>query len=268
MQRKLISRTPAKAAATLLLIAASAILASASQATQDQAIVSYGLNTKPMSWTVHTDGTQREIQGQRAVGVSLHATNRAAPRPVRVLLMPVPDRQDQHDRSAKLDTGSFRAHTNAGEYTGIDLRTGAALVDLGVATERQQPQREQSPPQSGDGPGPTQVRLGFFPFWPMIITHSLVAGAEGTRVLIISNTDEAGQPRTIVSLIEGNSATIHWQENPDEPITLTPGRPVRVQRDGERGRAVDLTREERLAYDRARQALLAGWAIAFPDDGR
>lgn len=271
MPRKVNCRKACKIAATLLLSSWTAVAVSASQTaqTQDQSTAAYGLTTNAVHWAVEfADGQRREVNGQRAVGVSLHATNRAEPRPVRILLMPVPDRQGQQDRTPKLDIGSFRAHTNAGEYVGIDLRTGAALVDLGPATERQQAEPEQAPPQSGDGPGPTDVRLGFFPFWPMIITHSIVAGAEGTRILIISDADAAGQPRTIFSLIEGNAATIDWQDNPAQAITLTPGRPVRVVRDGDRGRAIDLTREERHAFDQIRHALTTGWSTAFPDGDR
>lgn len=251
---------------------------SAGQATSQQAAsaVEYGLSTKALQWVVTAaDGSRREIEGRVARGVSLRANAQDEPRPVRALLMALPTEDVERRQAAALDVGAFQTRTNAGRFTGIDLRSGAAMVDLGKPADADHPdvraairQGQQSPPDSGDGPGPRDMRMGFFPFWPMIITRSAVAGAEGTRLLVVCDTDRDGQPRTMYLLVEGASASIDWPENPAEAITLTPDQPVRLLRQGERGRAQPLTRDERLVLDRALEALTAGWAAAFPDDDR
>lgn len=243
---------------------------------QDRAPV-YGMTVTPLKWTVrNADGSERTIEGMVARGVSLRANVDGSTRPLRMVLMPVSDVGGRGQGSVgELKYGLFTNRTRAGEYVGLELHAGAALVDLApqagadhpIVAEAAELGSDSRSGQSGEGDRPRDIRLGFFPFWPMIITHALVAGAEGTRLLVVS-TPKEGQTSsaTLVSLVEGRSAVIDWKDNPDDGVNLGTRERLCITNTGDRHQSAQANSEQQRMMTDTLEALKAGWAAAFPDD--
>lgn len=237
----------------------------------------YGISVTPLTWSV-TDagGGERRIEGFVVRGVSLHVTTAGQPRPLRMVLMPA-DGAGGNGRGhgGQLEYGLFTSRTPSGECMGIDLRTGAALVDLGAPADAahaivaeaidlgRAPQAQSGP----DAPPRRDAQLGFFRFWPMIITHSIVAGAEGTRLLVVvpPKADHA-DATTLASLVKGDAAEIDWKGNPGDGVRLRADEKVCITTTGDRNSSAAADERQRREMAETLKALRAGWAKAFPDD--
>lgn len=237
----------------------------------------YGMSVTPLKWTVrNADGSERTVEGVVARGVSMRSNVDGSIRPIRMVLMPVSDEGGRGQGNAgELKYGLFTSRTRAGEYVGLELHAGAALVDLApqagadhpIVAEAAELGSDSRSGQSGEGDSPRDIRLGFFPFWPMIITHALVAGAEGTRLLVVS-TPKEGQTSstTLVSLVEGRSAVIDWKDNPDDGVNLGARERLCITNTGDRHKSAQANNDQVRVMADTLEALKAGWAAAFPDE--
>lgn len=234
----------------------------------------YGLSFKPLVWTVRgNDGADRTIEGVVVHGVALHPTKADSARPIRMLLMPELAPHADGRPAGKLDYDVFVTQAASGRFEGVNLRCGAALVELLPHAASDDPAVRESldrgrASQSGDGPERHDAMVGFFPRWPMIITHAIVAGSEGTRLIVVSWPEPDGSARAMLGLEEGSSATIDWRANPDAPVRLRARERtcVDVQGDRRRHAAPNGAQERRMAD--SRRALEAGWKAAFDGGDR
>jgi len=237
----------------------------------------FGMSLTPVTWTVRlSDGQAREVQGIAARGVSLRPDSEGEIRPLRALLMPaLRDGGREAVSDGSLEYGLFLSETPGGQHIGIELEVGAALLDLAPPADRQSPAVRRALEQGRldgqvdgpDGSDPRRVRMGFFPFWPMILTHSAVAGAEGTRLVVIRvPQSRQATNSTVYKLVEGAKAMVDWQGNEGNRVVLSPDRPLRLNAEGRQWRHATATREEAELAEETLAVLQAGWAVAFPGE--
>ncbi|MFI4916152.1 MAG: hypothetical protein ACIAS6_06560 [Phycisphaerales bacterium JB060] len=243
---------------------------------------SYGLALTPLTWTVTSnDGTERKISGMVGRGIALHPTNEGADRqgsarPVRMVLMPMESAHTSQRASdaAELKYGIFVAQAASGRFEGIDLHAGAALIDLGPAAGADDPAIRASL-EAGrttrpiEGVDRRDVKVAYFPYWPLIITHSIVAGAEGTRIIAIASPERGRQnARAFFGLVDGSSASIDWEANQGGPLRLNTRDRVCVNVVGDRRLRVRPDEDQQRRVAGTLEALRAGWKAAFPEDRR
>lgn len=238
----------------------------------------YGMTVTPLKWTVrNADGSERTVEGKVVRGVSMRANEEGSVRPIRMVLMPVEVSDGRGQGNAgELEYGLFNCRTRAGAYVGLELHAGAALVDLAppagadhpIVVEAAEVGSDSRTGQSGEGDSPRDVGgLGFFPYWPMIITQALVAGAEGTRLLVVSTPEEGQtQSTTLVTLVEGRSALIDWKENPDDGVQVGARERLCITNAGDRHKRAQADNGQVRVMTDTLEALKAGWAAAFPND--
>lgn len=95
------------------------------------ASASYGLTIWPVTWE-YPVGSGDMIHGIAAEGTSLHGTMSSEdPRPIKVLLMPMGWIKDGEPENPKLEFDTVVAQGALGQHVAIDLRHGAALIELG-----------------------------------------------------------------------------------------------------------------------------------------
>ena len=242
----------------------------------------YGLTLTPLTWSVNLDdGSERKIRGMVGRGIALHPSSQGADRqgsarPVRIVLMPLDANlaNEQERGSTELKYDIFVARTASGAFEGIDLHAGAALIDLGPRVGADDPAIKASL-EAGlsarpiEGVDRRDVEVGFFPFWPLIITHSIVAGSEGTRIMAMAAPErDQRNARAYFSLVEGTSASVDWKTNPNEPLKMNSRDRVcvNITRDRQTSDQPDEAQQRRMAE--TLEALQAGWKAAFPDDRR
>lgn len=255
-------------------IASSASSTAAYSAPAPVQAATYGLDIKKVVWTIRRDdGSDGTIEGVAIRGVTLHPTEPDSARPMRVLLIRDPGSGRNHGSVGELDYDVFVSKAASGRFEGVNLRRGAALVELYPKVGNDHPAVRASldagrSSARGDGPERHDAAVSFFPRWPMIITHAVVAGSEGTRLLVVSRPGTNGSAEALVGLIEGSSAVLDWKTNTEGPVQLRTRERICIDVQGEHRRRVAPNQAQERSMAEARRLLEAGWKTAFPDEGR
>lgn len=278
-RRRFLGRSLAWGAAVGMLLASHAGVQGQTRQAPGQAVQAlntYGLTITPLVWTVRgDDDSERRIEGVVVRGVALHPTKEDSARPIRMILMPAGPQKNQEGGDAPtLAYDVFVAQAASGRFEGINLRSGVALVELLPAARADHPAVRESLSRgrtgaSGDDGGQHDTPVSFFPRWPMIITHAMVAGAEGTRLLVLSTPEQEGRrTRTLVGLLEGDSAAVDWEANRGQPVQLRERERTCITSEGERRQHAAPNGQQQQHMNDALRALEAGWKAAFADEPR
>lgn len=265
-----------------------------------QATTSHRMTIEPQQWM--TGQPQQPVKGLSIETLSTHGQPNYADRPIRMLLMEMPDAGGQ----ARLDYRVVNDTVRNVSTLGVDLIHGAALIELGQADSpmvdllsdfivagRQQRARQPNDMRltslnliGGKELVESQravlnrliedkvqeqerervealARQMVFNFWRLIVTYSVVAGAQGTNLLILATHNADGTTDILFRNIEGcKGIDLEIPHNNTQNLDESESYRLRVQADG----TIVCLQLEQAHKDKLQQAFKAladGWNAAF-----